>query len=483
MPAPSPSANGGSDCLSELQLLMSTTRYAAVLGLGFGDCGKGHFIDALTRRWQAHTVVRFNGGAQAGHNVVAPAEGNSPARHHTFSQFGAGTFVPGVHTLLVNPMIVHPTALLVEAEALGRLGITDALSRLTIDARCRITTPFHQAAGRLRELLRGASAHGTCGVGVGETVRHALEHPEQELRYEHLPQFDTANTRTPLDRLQAIRETLLREFSPQCPKGSAALSAEFQTLQDETLATRWLASARALARHCPPAPPEVIQSRLQQPGCVLFEGAQGVLLDEWRGFHPHTTWSSINTAAVNEVVTRFEIESPVDHYGVIRTYLTRHGAGPFPTHDATLEGFLPEPHNNGDNWQGHFRRGHPDAVLLRYALESVGQLSGLLISHLDVFQGGRSLRWCAHYSVASSSGQWPRFVERLPLVSGQDLDHQLSLTHLLQSARPQYAAEPVYSASDFIDRVSSITSLPVILTSYGATHADVFSPFEWQHTR
>ena len=85
---------------------MSATRYASVLGLGFGDCGKGLFVDALKRSWQAHTVVRFNGGAQAGHNVVTPAEANSPSRHHTFSQFGAGTFVPGVRTLLVDPMTI-----------------------------------------------------------------------------------------------------------------------------------------------------------------------------------------------------------------------------------------------------------------------------------------------------------------------------------------------------------------------------------------
>src|SRR6185503_14136441 len=101
---------------------MSTTRYASALGLAFGDCGKGHFVDALTRRWQAHTVVRFNGGAQAGHNVVTAPEANSPAQHHTFSQFGAGTFVAGVRTLLIDPMIVHPTGLLVEAETLARKG-------------------------------------------------------------------------------------------------------------------------------------------------------------------------------------------------------------------------------------------------------------------------------------------------------------------------------------------------------------------------
>jgi adenylosuccinate synthase len=451
---------------------MSTTRYASVLGLGFGDCGKGHFIDALTRRWQAHTVVRFNGGAQAGHNVVTPAHPNSPSRHHTFAQFGAGTFVPGVRSLLVDPMIIHPTALLVEAEVLGRIGVNDALSRLMIDAQCRITTPFHQAAGRLRELLRGAAAHGTCGVGVGETVRHGLKHPDQELRYGDLLQGNSTKSQTLLERLHAIRETLLVELLAESPEGEA-LSAEFQTLKDESLAEKWLASARALARHCPPGSFETIRTQLRQAGCVLFEGAQGVLLDEWRGFHPHTTWSSINTAAVDGVTARFGIMAPIEHYGILRTYLTRHGAGPLPTHDLSLDSLLPEPHNSGSGWQGTFRRGHPDSVLLRYALEAAGRLSGLFISHLDAFQRGLSLKWCERYSVEPALPTGPRYVERFPLSVSEDLDHQLSLTHLLQRARPLYNSEPIRSAPDFLERITGVTSLPVAFCSYGATCADV----------
>src|SRR5947207_15849013 len=115
-------------------------RFATLVGLGFGDCGKGLFTDALCRRWPVHTVARFNGGAQAGHNVVLP-----DGRHHTFSQFGAGTFVPGVHTLLAAPVVVHPTALRVEEHFLRRAGIADALGRLTIAAGCRVTTPYHQS--------------------------------------------------------------------------------------------------------------------------------------------------------------------------------------------------------------------------------------------------------------------------------------------------------------------------------------------------
>lgn len=450
---------------------MSATRYASVLGLGFGDCGKGHFVDSLTRRWRAHTVVRFNGGAQAGHNVVTSPEGNLPARHHTFSQFGAGTLVPGVRTVLINPMIVHPTAFLVEAEALAKVGVTDALSRLIIDAQCRITTPFHQAAGRLRELMRGAKVHGTCGVGVGETVRHSLNYPEQTLRYSDFAQLDASSL---LDRLQAIRKTLLAEILPHCTDDfGSALETELRVLRDETVASKWMTGSLAVARHCPPASLDEIRFQLTQTGCVLFEGAQGVLLDEWRGFHPHTTWSTINVEAVELVAARFAIETTIEHYGVLRTYLTRHGAGPFPTHDESLDELLPEPHNGGDGWQGCFRRGHPDAVLLRYALEAAGRLSGLLISHLDVFERGVTLKWCERYAVARNSTQCPEQVDRLPVGRSGDLHHQGKLTQLLENVRPQFATNIISSGKEYLDHISKVTTLPIKFRSYGPTSNDV----------
>lgn len=451
--------------------VVSATRYASVLGLGFGDCGKGHFIDAMTRRRGAHTVVRFNGGAQAGHNVVTPGGAGRPQRHHTFCQFGAGTMVPGTRTVLLDPMVLHPTALLAEAEALERIGVHAALSRLAIDARCRVTTPFHQAAGRLRELLRGAAAHGTCGVGVGETVRHAFEHPEQVIRYADLVACDGTRARALLDRLQATRETLLAEVQPNDPAAAGGpAAAELQVLADDSLAGRWLAVARALARHCAPASAAALAVQLKRPGWVLFEGAQGVLLDEWRGFHPNTTWSSITTAAVEEASARFSLASPIEHYGVLRTYLTRHGTGPLPTHDESLDAQLPEPHNRHDGWQGCFRRGHPDAVLLRYAIEAAGDLSGLFVSHLDVFRRGVALKWCDSYRTARGGAE---VIERLPCGPCGDLQHQGALRELLMEARPQYAAQPVRSERDCLDRLAGTAGLPIVLRSHGNTWADV----------
>jgi len=144
-----------------------------VVDLGFGDCGKGLLTDFLVRHSGAGLVVRYNGGAQAGHNVVT-----SEGLHHTFSQFGSGTFVPGVKTYLSRDVVIHPDALLVEGNVLEAKGVTDAFARLRVSEWALVITPFHQAANRIREIARGMARHGSCGVGVGEAVEDAMRHPE-----------------------------------------------------------------------------------------------------------------------------------------------------------------------------------------------------------------------------------------------------------------------------------------------------------------
>lgn len=430
--------------------------YAAILGLGFGDCGKGLFTDALCRRWHAHTVVRFNGGAQAGHNVVLP-----DGRQHTFAQFGAGTFVAGVHTVLAAPVVVHPAALLVESACLQRHGVADALSRLLVDGRCRITTPFHQAAGRLRELLRGTAAHGSCGVGVGETVKDSLAWPQATLCYADL--FSPWRAR---ERLEHIRQRLLADPAWELAGRSAAERGELAVLHDEGIAAHWLAHLQELLRQVPAAAPEQIAERLLQGGTVLFEGAQGALLDEWHGFHPHTTWSTTRASAADAVARDYGIATPVTRLGVLRSYLTRHGAGPFPTQDAALD-VLAEPHNASDGWQGRFRRGHPDGVLLRYVRAVSGPFDGLLLSHLDVFSRNVPLRWCDAY--ADSDGVTRR---DLAVCARQDLAHQELLARDLQRVQPQYAAE-LLTAAACMERCSTELQCPVWFTAAGCSHARV----------
>jgi len=159
--------------------------HVIVVDLGYGDAGKGTVVDwlcsprgGLARGGEAvRTVVRFNGGAQAGHNVVT-ADG----RQHTFAQFGSGTFTSGVRTHLSRFMLVDPLALAAEAGHLAALGVPDALARLTVDRDALLTTPYHRAANQVRELARGLDRHGSCGMGIGETARYALSYPDDAPR-------------------------------------------------------------------------------------------------------------------------------------------------------------------------------------------------------------------------------------------------------------------------------------------------------------
>src|SRR5688572_14625628 len=176
---------------------MSWDRRAIILsGLGYGDEGKGTWTDFLARTEQVHTVVRFNGGAQAGHNVVTP-----DGRHHTFAQFGSATFVRGVSTHLSRFMLLNPLRLRREDAELRALGVSDALDRLTVDWRALVTTPFQVAANRLRELARGDARHGSCGMGIGETMEDWLAFGDRMLVAGDLAVVDTVRT-----RLLAIRE-------------------------------------------------------------------------------------------------------------------------------------------------------------------------------------------------------------------------------------------------------------------------------------
>ena len=149
-----------------------------------------------------------------------------------------------------------------------------------------------------------------------------------------------------------------------------------------------------------------------------------MLLDEWHGFHPYTTWST--TTFANAETLLAEAGLTATRLGVTRCYLTRHGPGPLVTEDPTLE--LPEPHNGRNEWQGAFRVGHFDAVALRYALEVAGGVDGIALTHLDVARR-HPLRICDRYE---ADGQR---IDRLPVGPGRDLVRQEHLTRLLLRAR------------------------------------------------
>ncbi len=419
-------------------------RASVVVDLGLGDAGKGTVVDFLVRDRAAHTVIRFNGGAQAGHNVVT-ADG----RHHTFSQLGAGTFVPGVRTYLSRFVVVHPTALLVEERRIREAGVGDALARLRIADEALVTTPHVQALGRLRELARGAAPHGTTGVGVGETVKISLEAPELAIRARDL------------ERPAALRRTLerLREHAAAAAGPMEALDArareEREALLSRDVVEAWLeAIAPLLARRGLFVGPEHLDAVLHEPGEVVLEGAQGVLLDEWRGFHPHTTWSTCTTE--NALALLAGYEGALERIGVLRSYATRHGAGPFPTEREELRR-LEEPHNADAGWQGRFRRGWLDLPLTRYAL-ACSPVDALALTHLDRVEPG--WRACVGYEGLDRP--------LVPAPDPHDLEHVEALGAALGRVAPILEPTP----PDLAAWVEGVLEVQVKLTSHGPRAED-----------
>jgi adenylosuccinate synthase len=340
-------------------------RALAVIDLGFGDCGKGLVTDFLARRTGAGVVVRFNGGAQAGHNVVAP-----DGRHHTFAQIGAASFLPQVRTFLSRHVLVHPTALAVEARVLASKGVADPLGRLRISQRARVITPYHQAANRLREMARGGGRHGSCGVGVGETVAHAIAHPDEAIV--------AGDWRSPdrLGRALARIRDRLRADLAHLPRDAA----EWAVFDNAAVIENWVAEVAPLARLV--APDHLLAGWLRETPAVVFEGAQGVLLDETVGFHPFCTWSDCTARNARELLAEAAPGADLRVWGVMRAHAARHGAGPLPSETSELR---PRFDHNAENpWQGRVRYGWFDAALARYALAVAGPLDALVATHVDL---------------------------------------------------------------------------------------------------
>jgi adenylosuccinate synthase len=422
--------------------------------LGFGDAGKGSIVDFLTRANGAHTIVRYNGGAQAGHRVVTA--GKNP-REHVFAQFGSGTLA-GAATHLSRFMLIDPVAMLEEARHLAALG-SDPLRRTTIDAGAPIITPFGRAINRLRELARGNQRHGSCGIGVGETMSDFREYGERVLLAGDLrrPQVVRAKLHflreLNLAKLDALRETL---------PDDEQVTRELEPLLDDGWSD-WLSEVYGdFARQVTCVAGTYLHTLLRRPGTIIFEGAQGVLLDEWQGFHPYTTWSTTTMHNADLLLQEAGYDGRTTRVGITRAYATRHGAGPLVTEDAALTHALPDHANVYGAWQQGFRVGWPDLVMLRYAHEVAGRLDMLAVTCLDRLASIPSLQVCRSYRSGGAivDAIHPR----------QSLAEQELLTRQLERSRPML--EPLRDTAALLDLVASHLDVPIGLLSSGPTAGD-----------
>jgi adenylosuccinate synthase len=454
-----------------------------VVDLGFGDAGKGTMIDWLGRTRAAHTVVRFNGGGQAGHNVIT-----SDGRHHTFSQFGSATFVPGVRTHHSRFMLVNPLAMMQEERVLRTKGVTDAFARTTISAEAPVVTIFQRAANRLRELGRGDGRHGSCGMGIGETMADMRDRPDLTVRVGDLlvGGDDLAGK---LARVQEYKPSQMREAIRHCRERGIG-AEEIGSLEDGRTVGTYLDAFGEFVRRAVIVEDGYLGHLLAEPGVVLFEGAQGVLLDEVRGFHPYTTWSNCTFGNALFLLAEHRYDGDLTRLGVVRAYATRHGPGPFVTEDAALGKLLPDMHNRMDDWQRNFRVGWFDAVATRYAVAACGGADALAVTCVDrMARQATEWRICDAYAFDIDGDDPVRHFERsmsrfgylasdIRLGPDRDLTHQEALTRFLLDAKPVYGG-PAHAAGnalrwvdDHLDRIASTVGVPIRALSFGPTADD-----------
>lgn len=417
-----------------------------VTDLGYGDCGKGTVVDALSRRLPyPPVIVRHNGGPQAAHNVVWHGA------EHTFSQFGSGMFVRDALTYLSRYMLINPLNMDREEIALRKLGITDAYQRTFVNYNAVIITPYQKAMNRITEMARGRQRHGSCGQGIGVTMADTKRWPIMAIRAK-----DCLNWRTVADKLEFWRQIKMAEAF----HGPAARidTYEKDIFYDDELIPHLVDFYSTWAKKV-----NIVQYNptvFNKP--MIFEGAQGVLLDEWRGFHPYTTWSTTTTRNARWILDEALYDGFIYSIGVIRSYQTRHGPGPFVTEDAEAD--FPELHNGTGMWQGDFRKGWLDLVATKYAIEVSGGIDKLAITHLDRTDSIDGLPVCTAYDS----------IEKLPPSPREaDLHHSQYLAKLCENSKPMYTK---IGKKDRAKVIADMLGIPLFMESWGPTAQDKIFP-------
>lgn len=324
-------------------------RVSVVIGANYGDEGKGLVTDYLAAQSENALVVRFNGGAQAAHTVVTPN-----GDRHIFHHFGSGSLT-GAKTFLAKHFLVNPIMYRTEYQKLKDLGI---FPKPYLDPRCYITTPFDMMVNQAAEKQRGKKRHGSCGLGIHETV-----HRSQLWMYGLGIQVkDLGNVNCLTEKLLKIRDS----YIPQRKKELGLSDKFFDYLHDDRIISRYLDDLKFLWKTSETREFE----DLGWQGDFIFEGAQGLLLDMDHTNFPYVTCSK--TGILHAATMCQDLTLPqVDVYYVTRSYNTRHGAGPFPNEVKKLPYYKIEDKTNAWNqWQGSLRFGYLDPSYLIHNIKN-----------------------------------------------------------------------------------------------------------------
>jgi len=441
-----------------------------VFDLGPGDGGKGGVVHKLSCHHHAHTIIKV-GGAQGSHGV------STGRQEFAFSQWGCGTF-EGVRTHITPRMVVSPTGLLAEAEALGYHGVYDPFDLLTVDARAICATPYHGNISRIKEIARGSNPRGTIGSGVGEAFRDSLTHPELIIRVAEL----TSDLRYKLSlirdqqiaKLESIGRDILQDDLEE-------FENEIALLSDDGYLDYTVEKFREAGKVTNIVEPSYLKREVFSNGhtCIV-ESSHGILTDNQYGFWPHVSAIRTLPTFTHEMLREAGFEDEIKSIGVHRAYTIRHGAGPMPTADPSMnDSLLPGSHKENNRYQGEVRVGPLDFVLLRYAIEVCGvPISGLAITWFDQVSFNGTWQVCNTYRNYDS--ELFSASDRIRVYNGDAdsmLDHQRRLCSALFDCKADVTSidlpesvEAQYRRCDV--ELRNQLGVPVHLVSFGPTAKD-----------
>lgn len=415
-----------------------------ILGTQWGDEGKGKVVDLLTD--QVDAVVRFQGGHNAGHTLIVDG------RKTILRLIPSGILHPGVQCMIGNGVVLSPEALLQEVNELRAQDI-DATQQLRISPACSLLLPYHVAIDIARETARGHKKIGTTRRGIGpcyedKVARRGLHvadlaHPE---RLKHK-----------LEQLAEFHNFQLQQLYKAKPIDVAEVYADL--LEQAQIIVPMIAQVNQLL------------AELHQAGKnILFEGAQGSLLDIDLGTYPYVT-SSNTTAGAVATGTGFGPRYINDVYGITKAYVTRVGAGPFPTEQQNEIGdLIAERGKEFGSVTGRARRcGWFDVPVMRHS-KLANSLSAMIITKLDVLDTLETIQICTGY-----------------LLDGETLDYPPLDTEEFARCEPIYESMPGWQANTFgvtefdalpenakayLKRLEALCDLPIHMISTGPDRSE-----------
>ncbi|MGD8842928.1 MAG: adenylosuccinate synthase [Gammaproteobacteria bacterium] len=344
-----------------------------VIGTQWGDEGKGKIVDLLTDR--ASAVVRFQGGHNAGHTLVI--EGNKTVLH----LIPSGILRAGVRCLIGNGVVLSPSALLEEIGMLEAGGIP-ARERLGISESCPLILPYHIALDQAREAARGKKAIGTTGRGIGPTYEDKVS--RRGIRLGEL--LDPGHFAERLREVLDYHNFALEHYF------------KFDTVDYQQVLDEALAQGEQIAPMVEDVPGTLHDLR-DGGKSIMFEGAQGALLDIDHGTYPYVTSSTTTAggAASGSGVGPCDLDYIL---GIVKAYTTRVGAGPFPTELFDDDGrrLGERGHEFGATTGRQRRCGWLDVVALRRSLQ-INSVTGMCITKLDVLDGMDTVKICVAYKL------------------------------------------------------------------------------------